>query len=110
VAGPVLIVFPLDFLLRKPYYILMIPQGLRPLFWDIDLRAFDPLCFPEYTITRVLEYGDQEAVAWLQTAFSQDAIKQVIGNERRLSRRSANFWALIYEVPPEEVAALKNGR
>jgi hypothetical protein len=31
----------------------------------------------------------------------------VIRAERRLTRRSANFWALVYRIPPEEVAALK---
>jgi hypothetical protein len=85
----------------------MIPQKLRFLFWDVDSQSFDPVAFPEYTIARILEYGDQEAVAWLREAFSEDAIKKVISNERRLSRRSANFWALAYGIPPNEVAALK---
>jgi hypothetical protein len=86
----------------------MIPQKLRALFWDVGSQAFDPVAFADYTIFRVLEYGDEEAVAWLREAFSEDAIKKVISNEQRLSRRSANFWALAYQIPPNEVAALKS--
>lgn len=85
----------------------MIPQKLRALFWDVKWPVFDPAAFPDYTIARILEYGDHDAVAWLRKAFSEEEIKRVISNERRLSPRSANFWALAYGIPSDEVAALK---
>ena len=86
----------------------MIPQGLVPLFWDIRLDQFDPRAYPDYTILRVLEYGDRDAISWLQQTFSGEEIRGGLRTERRLSRKSANFWALVYGVPPEEVAALKS--
>jgi hypothetical protein len=85
----------------------MITQYLRTLFWDINVDNFDPLSFPTYTIGRVLEYGDQEAVAWLKNTFSESQIVDVIRTERRLSRRSASFWALLYRLSVDQVAALK---
>lgn len=85
----------------------MIPQNLRSLFWDVNLEAFDPASFPEYTIARILEYGDKEAVTWLRATFTEEAIKRVVSGERRLSPRAANFWALAYGIPSQEVAALK---
>lgn len=85
----------------------MVPPNLRSLFWDVNADSFDPLACPEYTIFRVLEYGDEHAVAWLRENFSEAKIKGVLRAERRLSRRSANFWALVYQVPAEEVAALQ---
>ena len=85
----------------------MIPECLRSLFWDTNLDDFDPLAFPTYTIARILEYGDQDAVAWLRKTFSETQIVKVVRTERRLSRRSANFWALVYGVSPDQVAALK---
>lgn len=85
----------------------MIPECLRSLFWDTNLDDFDPLAFPTYTIARILEYGDQDAVAWLRKTFSETQIVNVVRAERRLSRRSANFWALVYGVSPDQVAALK---
>jgi hypothetical protein len=84
----------------------MIPQHLRPLFWDIDTEKFDPAAFPQYTIARVLEFGDEKAVAWLREIFPEAAIKEIIRKERRLTRRSANFWALVYNIPRDQVAAL----
>jgi hypothetical protein len=87
----------------------MIPQELAPLFWDVKREDFNPAAFGEYTIGRILEYGDEKAVAWLRGAFPEAQIKQVIRSERRLSRKSANFWALVYQIPAEQVAALRPG-
>jgi len=85
----------------------MIPQYLRPFFWDVNVAQFDPQSYPEYTIARILEYGDEPAVSWLKEAFAEDQIRRVICTERRLSRKSATFWALVYQIPRSEVAALK---
>jgi Family of unknown function (DUF6922) len=84
----------------------MIPNELRPFFWEVNAESFDPLAFPHYTIWRILELGTDTAVAWMKQAFNEQEIKQVIRKERRLSPRSANYWALIYSIPREEVAAL----
>jgi len=84
----------------------MVPNALRPLFWDTNLSAFEPTAYPGYTIFRVLEYGDDAALAWLRETFRSCEIARVIRTERRLSAKSATFWALIYGIPEEEVAAL----
>lgn len=85
----------------------MIPQYLHTLFWDTNLDNFNPGAFPAYTIARVLELGDRDAVAWLRETFSEAEIVKVLRTERRLTRKSANFWALVYGVAPDDVAALK---
>ena len=84
----------------------VIDNHLRLFFWDVNLENFDPHLYPAYTIFRLLEFGDERAIAWLRGEFSQGEIEEVLRTERRLSPRSANFWALVYGVPPEEVAAL----
>ena len=84
----------------------MIPLIFRPLFWDTNLEEFDPAAYPVYTIERVLEHGDEEAFRWLLGSFSSEQIRDVIRTDRHLSARSANFWALVFEVPDSEVAAL----
>ncbi len=85
----------------------MIAQHLHSFFWDIDLDSFDPQSYPRYTIARLLEYGDSEAIAWMKGQFSEAEIKNVIRTERSLSKRSAGFWGLLYHIPSEEIAALK---
>jgi hypothetical protein len=85
----------------------MISKELYPLFWDVDARTFDPTAYPDYTIFRVLEYGDDRAVVWLRQTFGDDEIRRIIRTERRLSRKAATFWGLAYRVSPREVAALR---
>jgi hypothetical protein len=88
----------------------MIPSELQTLFWDVDLDAFSPETYPDYTILRVLELGDEAAVKWLRGTFSETQIRSVLSRERRLSQKSANFWALVYGIPYGEVAALNGSR
>ena len=84
----------------------MVPNTLQPLFWDTNLALFEPAAYPDYTIFRVLEYGDPQAIAWLRENFGASEIRRVICAERRLSPKSATFWALVYGIPEAEVAAL----
>ena len=84
----------------------MIPNELRPFFWEVNGDTFEPQEFKEYTIGRILELGTEPAVAWMKANFSVEDIKNVIREEHRLSPKSATFWALLYGIPGEEVAAL----
>ena len=86
----------------------MITKDSQSLFWDTDTTTFDPSGYPDYTILRVLEYGDEGAFAWLRLTFSDDEIRGVIRNERRLSPKAATFWALVYQIPAPKVAALRH--
>ncbi len=85
----------------------MIPQHLQPLFWDTNLESFNPSAYPLYTIERVLEHGDEDDVAWLLRVFTREQIHEVLRTDRRLTSRSANFWALVFDLPVQEVAALR---
>lgn len=87
----------------------MVPQHLRTLFWDVNVDTFNPFAHAVYTIGRVLEYGDDDDVAWLRANFSASEITEVVRHERRLSRRSANFWALLYGIPAGDITALHDG-
>jgi hypothetical protein len=85
----------------------MIPRYLETYFWDIRVADFDPKLYPGYTIGRLLELGNPEAVSWLKQNFTEEEIIKVIRSEHRLSPKSANYWALIYRIPAAEVAALR---
>jgi Family of unknown function (DUF6922) len=86
----------------------MIPRHLRTLFWDTNLENFKPQEHPDYTIFRVLEHGDEAAVKWLRETFSEAEIGSVLRTERRLSPKSATFWALVFGIPSQDVAALNS--
>jgi hypothetical protein len=87
-----------------------IPKDLEHLFWDVKIETFNPLEYSRYTISRILEYGDVEAAAWLKEIFSESEIKSTIKSNKKLSPKSANFWAIIYGIPTGEIAALKNNQ
>jgi hypothetical protein len=84
----------------------MVPNTLQSLFWDTNLATFQPSAYPDYTIFRILECGDDEAVAWMRENFGTPEIRRVICSERRLSAKSATFWARVYGIPEAEVGAL----
>ena len=84
----------------------MIPKDLETLFWDTDVGVLDPKAYPDYTTFRVLEFGDENAIAWIREIFPDEEIRRVIRTERRLTPKSAAFWALVYGVSRETVAAL----
>ena len=85
----------------------MLANHLSLFFWDVDIDKFDPQSHPRYTIARLLEYGNLEAISWLKEQFSEEAIKDVIRTERTLSPRSATFWGLVYQIPCGEIVALR---
>ncbi len=88
----------------------MIPKELRQFFWEVNADSFDPRKYGEYAIGRILELGTERAIAWMKTTFSEEEIKKVIRGDRRLSPKSATFWALVYGIPAEEVVALTDPR
>lgn len=79
---------------------------LKPIFWDVDLHESDVKKHAFYIIERVLEFGDLEQINWIMRRFSTNDIIKVLKTSRRLSLKSANFWANYYNVPKSEVKCL----
>lgn len=83
-----------------------LPDFLRPYFWEVD---FSRLRLPRrstYIIERVLEYGDDQAIYWLLSTFSAETIAQVVRRSRVLSPNTGNLWAIMLEIPKEQVQCL----
>ncbi|MDP8248413.1 MAG: hypothetical protein P9M00_09780 [Candidatus Tritonobacter lacicola] len=83
-----------------------IPELLKRYFWDIDFGKLDFSNRPGFIIERVLEYGDEKAVAWLMENFPRIQIISVVEKSRRLTKKSANFWAFMFEIEKEKVKCL----
>jgi Family of unknown function (DUF6922) len=84
----------------------MIPQHLRHFFWEISPDTLDPHEYGDYVIGRILELGTEEAVSWMKATFREEEIKKVIREDHRLSPKSATYWALMYDIPSEQVSVL----
>ncbi len=80
-----------------------LPGFLKPYFWEVnfaDLRLPDRQTF---IIERVLEYGDDQAISWLRATFPPETIADVVRHSRRISRNTANLWALVLDIPKEDI-------
>jgi len=80
-----------------------LPDFPKPYFWEID---FTQLRLPRrqtYVIERVLEYGDDQAIRWLKATFSPETIAGVVRHSRRISKNTANLWALVLDIPKEQI-------
>lgn len=84
-----------------------LPEHLRRYFWDVSFEKIDVEKRRVFVLKRVLEYGDEEAVRWMWKHFKKSEVKDVLSHFRGFSRKSANYWATVLEVPKEEVLCLK---
>ena len=83
-----------------------LPRSAYCYFWDIDPAQLDVSAYPRYVIERLLEYGDFPELRWLFGRFSRQEIVDVLKRSRRLSLRSATFWAQVLDVPREQIRCL----
>lgn len=83
-----------------------LPEFLKKYFWEIDFENLNLEKRRVYILKRILEYGDEEAVAWMWGNFTEDEIKNILYNYRGLSLKSANFWAVIVGVKKKDVKCL----
>lgn len=84
-----------------------LPEFLKKYFWDVEFEKIALKKRRVYVLRRILEHGDEEAVSWMWKNFKKSEIKNVLSNYRGYSQKSANFWALLLNVPSEEVLCLK---
>jgi hypothetical protein len=61
---------------------------------------------PRYIQERLLDRGDVAAVQWLHKTFSDDELRKTLKRSRNLTRRSANYWALVLNVPTADIRCL----
>jgi hypothetical protein len=83
-----------------------LPKALHRYFWDVDAKQLNIRKYRQFVIERILEFGDERAIRWVRRAFGDDAIRQVVCQSRRISKRTANFWCLLLNIPKEKVACL----
>ncbi|MDI3281573.1 MAG: hypothetical protein QJR13_09405 [Bacillota bacterium] len=84
-----------------------LPPFLYKFFWDTDPSRLDARRDRSFILERLLELGDDEAVHWLLSTYPREEIEEVVRYSRRLSRKTANFWALRYGLPQEEIRCLR---
>ena len=84
-----------------------LPELLKEYFWDVEFEKIDLHKQKVFILKRLLEYGNEKAVAWMWRNFKKAEIKDALSNYRGYSQKSANYWALLLNIPKEKVICLK---
>ena len=83
------------------------PYFLKKYFWDVNFASLDLKRDQLYIITRLLEYGDIEAIRWLLKTVKPGKIKEIILQSRELSLKTVNFWHLFFNLDKSKIQCLK---
>lgn len=75
-----------------------VPDQFRSLFWDTSLANIHIRRNARYIIERVLEFGDMDAVNWLQRVYPVQTIVDVLQLSRVVTEKSRNFWMVWFGV------------
>lgn len=70
-------------------------EKLRRYFWDTDFSALDTEKDKRFIIERILELGDEAAVAWMKKEFKKQELFEVLRKARSISKKSRHFWDLV---------------
>ncbi len=84
-----------------------IPAQIKKYFWDVKTDKLNPAEYPYFVIGRILEYGDTDAVKWMMGKFQESVIAKTLQEDKNLSRKSAEYWAAILNLPKNKILCLK---
>jgi len=84
----------------------MLPIYLKKYFWDVDFLKLRKDKDSHFIIERILELGDIKSIQWMRKNFSKKEIKRIVMSSRRLSPRSANYWALVFKLNRDKILCL----
>jgi hypothetical protein len=93
--------------LKKLKKMKKLPPAFKKYFWDAEFQKINLKERKIYILKRILEYGDEDAVAWMWKNFKKKDIKNALSNFRGYSLKTANFWALILDISRKDVLCLK---
>lgn len=82
-----------------------LPRDVTVLFWDVDPAQVDLERHRDYVMERVMTRGTWEAMQWLRTTYSKEALADFLKRkgERLLPPRERAYWSLVagYRLPSE---------
>jgi len=76
----------------------VVPERFRPLFWDTTLSKIHIKRNARYIIERVLEFGNMNAIEWLQKVYPLQTIIDVLNLSRIITEKSRHFWLIWFGV------------
>ena len=84
-----------------------LPSFLYQYFWDVDPTKIDLVKHKSYVVERIMIWGNEEAFRWLITIFGERAVRDVLQTSSVIDKKTATFFAYLYDLPQEEVRCLQ---
>lgn len=84
----------------------MLPKELHKFFWEHNPAKLEEKTYWYFTIERLLEHGNDQAIRWVFKHYPQEKIIEVIKSSRSISRKTANFWKNFFHLREEEIFCL----
>ncbi|MDD5090500.1 MAG: hypothetical protein PHQ23_06245 [Candidatus Wallbacteria bacterium] len=78
------------------------------LFWDVAVDSISIGRHTHFIIERIITLGNPEQVNWMLKKFTAEQLIAVLKSSKNLDRKGANFWAVHFGIPQEEVLCLNN--
>jgi len=72
-----------------------LPEEFRKYFWDVDYDDLSLEKYPKFIAERIMNYGDLDAVKWLQSVLEREFIRSVVLKSRNLNPKTRNYWELM---------------
>ncbi|MBI2843167.1 MAG: hypothetical protein HYX78_07180 [Armatimonadetes bacterium] len=82
-----------------------IPDALKPMFWDCDIRHLSIKQHKSFIIRRLAGAGKWYAIVWLRKTFGDSTIAEWLRANRggRLPPERLRFWQLVLDLPDDIV-------
>ncbi len=84
----------------------LIPKDLYKYFWDTKTKIL-PIKNPGFVIERILEYGDEKALSWLDKNIDKKTIIDTLTNSKKISPKTGNFFALYYGIDRNKLLCIR---
>jgi hypothetical protein len=79
----------------------------RSLLWDVEDKKLDFEKDAQFVIGRVLDFANLKEWKIIEKFYGIEKIKKVAQNHIFFDRRSANFWAMVLNIPLENLKCTK---
>ena len=87
-----------------------ISDNIKPFFWDIDINSLDKEKHKQYIISRMFNFGDDEAIKWVKEEYTDEEIEDVARNSRNFTKKSAEFLKNVYGLKEDEMKCYINAK
>lgn len=84
-----------------------LPKDFKTYFWDTNFNTLNPQKYPQFVLKRLLDHGNTTAVRWALKHYSKQDIKNLLLTTKDLTRKSANYWAKVFNIKNQQVLCLQ---